>query len=359
MRKETSGCCIAMLVVLWLGLNVADGFWIYFYVHGVVDPIPRNAVNRTGSGWTGYTTMMFFFGLPWGIANLVMSWWIFVSVLKGRMMFTSTFMRVSLALFAIFVVIPVGVFITMIPFFGGWIVTPIVQTWTYHHRCDDYPMYAILDVKAYNGPSYVKNVAYFYINGNNNMQFTYEISNPEDDDQWFFRLRRWNVEQSTIPIDFYPTLQSVGYNFETGVLSGNCTVPSSPSATDNSTTTNSCVTGTFEQGTKDFFFNVTSTIPLNNTANASATELPPHTWAYATLLALILREQDGIDGALDNIVLRTAVVKPHDCTELKVCIAGVKGREGGPVMAEVLGPLGVLLMRQVDYGVECSQPVDP
>lgn len=199
------------------------------------------------------------------------------------------------------------------------------------------------------------------------MQFTYEISNPEDDDQWFFRLRRWNVEQSAIPIDFYPTLQSVGYNFETGVLSGNCTVPSSPSATDNSTTTNSCVTGTFEQGTKDFFFNVTSTIPLNNTSNASATEpttsylgIRDSPWYVAgSPPALILREQDGIDGALDNIVLRTAVVKPHDCTELKVCIAGVKGREGGPVMAEVLGPLGVLLMRQVDYGVECSQPVDP
>ena len=76
--------------------------------------------------------------------------------------------------------------------------------------------------------------------------------------------------------------------------------------------------------------------------------------------ALILREQDRVSGALSNIVLRTAVVKPHDCTELKVCLAGLHdGREGSLVMAEVLAPLGVLLMRQTDYAVECTTPSDP
>lgn len=227
-------------------------------------------------------------------------------------------------------------------------------------------MYAILDAKAYNGPSYQKNVAYFYINGNDDLQFTYEISNPGDDDQWFFRLRQWNTDQLSIPIDNYPTLQSVGYNFVDNTLTGNCTVPSVPSVFNGSTSTSSCVSGTFDQA-RNLFFNITSTVPLNNTSDANAMQ------PFSTILdikdapwynensppAAILREEDKATGMLGNIVLRTAVVRPHDCTELKVCIAGVQGREGNQVMAEVLAPLGVILMRQTDYAVECTTPSDP
>jgi hypothetical protein len=197
------------------------------------------------------------------------------------------------------------------------------------------------------------------------LQFTYEISNPGDDDQWFFHLQQWNVDQLTIPIDNYPTLQSVGYNYVNNQVTGNCTVPSTPSVFNGNTSTSPCVSGTFDQF-QSLSFNITSTVPLNNTSDANATQ-PVSTfvgildrdapwYVYGSAPAAIVREADKDTGILNNIVLRTAVVRPHDCTELKVCIAGVQGREGSQVMAEVLAPLGVMLMRQSDYGIECTTP---
>jgi len=224
-------------------------------------------------------------------------------------------------------------------------------------------MYAILDGKSYNDAAYVKNVVYFYVNGNSNTQFTYIISNPEDDDQWYFRLREFDTDQSSIPLDAYPTLQSVGYDFVTNTLSGNCTVPSDPANFSGNTTTSSCMSGTFDPG-NSLFFNITSTVPLNNTANVNATQsastilkIQDKAWTYSDAPpALILHQVNPDSESLGHTVLRTAVAKPHDCTELKVCIAGVEGREGGQVMGEVLAPLGVMLLRQSDYAIECTTP---
>ena len=97
-------------------------------VHSIVDPVPRTAVNRTSSGWIGYTTMMYIFGLPWGLANLFVSWLIFAGCIAGLEKVDRVFTRLLIIAFITFVVIPVGVAITILPFFGGWIVTPIVQS---------------------------------------------------------------------------------------------------------------------------------------------------------------------------------------------------------------------------------------
>lgn len=226
-------------------------------------------------------------------------------------------------------------------------------------------MYAILDGKSYYDASYVKNVVYFFESGSNNFLYTYEVSNPNDDDLWYFSLRDWTADQSTIPLDEYPTLQSVGYNFVKDTLSGNCTVPSSPSDFYGNTTTIPCITGTFDPGNQ-LFFNITSAVPLNNTANANATQssttllkIQDKAWTYTDAPpGLILHQADPITDALGHIVLRTAVAKPNDCTELKVCLAGVEGRQGAQVGAEVMAPLGVMLMRQSDYAIECTTPSD-
>ena len=97
-------------------------------VHSIVDPVPRTAVNRTSSGWIGYTTMMYIFGLPWGLANLFVSWLVFAGCIAGLEKVDRVFTRLLVIAFITFVVIPVGVAMTILPFFGGWIVTPIVQS---------------------------------------------------------------------------------------------------------------------------------------------------------------------------------------------------------------------------------------
>jgi hypothetical protein len=69
---------------------------------------------------------MFIFGLPWGVVNMFVSIaalvWL-VNAGKGRSQLTQWL----LLLLIVAVVLPVGLFITIMPFFGGWIVTAIVQ----------------------------------------------------------------------------------------------------------------------------------------------------------------------------------------------------------------------------------------
>lgn len=104
-------------------------------VEAVVNPNPRNAVNRTSSAFDGYEAMMFIFGLPWGVVNMLVCGWVLVATFssntKGG---CSSFL---LALFGIFVILPIGLVMTLLPFFGGWIVTPIVQNVSFAVRLSD------------------------------------------------------------------------------------------------------------------------------------------------------------------------------------------------------------------------------
>lgn len=126
------------------------------------------------------------------------------------------------------------------------------------------------------------------------------------------------------------------------------------------------MSGTFDPGNR-LFFNVTSAVPLNTTLAADAASVPRATtllgipdnmWDQHSAPALKLQRRDPETGDLGDLVLRTTVTRPKDCTELKVCIAGPSGRVGGVVSAEVLAPLGLMLMRQADHAKECTIPAD-
>lgn len=227
-------------------------------------------------------------------------------------------------------------------------------------------MFVILDAKSYNDARYVVNVAYFFDNSQPSSPtqlFTYEITNPDDGDDWYFTPRTWDTPQSKIPLDMYPTLQSIRYDFVDDSLTGNCTLPSAVNPLTN-TTSIPCMEGNFDPGSS-LSFNITSSIPLNSTLASDASSvpivntllgIPDKGWdlrGYAPALRL---EERNEDGSLGHLVLKTAVTKPHDTTELKVCVAGVDGREGGTVSAEVFAPLGLILMRQADYAYQATTP---
>lgn len=230
-------------------------------------------------------------------------------------------------------------------------------------------MFVILDGKSYNDPSYIVNRAYFYSNEKPSAPthlFTYSSTNPLDGDDWLFALRNWDTPQSAIPLEMYPTLQNVWYDFADISLNGTCTLRSSTDANAN-TTNVACMSGTFDPS-NHLSFNITSAVPLNTTLAADANSVP----RASTLLgipddvwdqggsapALKLQQRDPETEDLGHLVLRTTVTRPKDCTELKVCIAGPSGRQGGTVSAEVLAPLGLMLMRQADYSKECTAPSD-
>lgn len=228
-------------------------------------------------------------------------------------------------------------------------------------------MFAILDAKSHKDPSYVVDVAHFYANvpaASPMPLFTYEITNPDGGDNWLFNLRSWDAPQSSIPLHLYPTLQSVHYNFATFTLSGNCTLPDGM-ASNTTTSAHSCMLGTFNPNAH-LQFNITSSIPLNTTlsaaypagvANATTNlAIPNKRWTFQHYApALNLRETDG-KGQLGDSVLQAAVTKPRDVTELKVCVNGMQGGGSGMAGAEVLAPLGLVLMRQADYALLATTP---
>lgn len=222
-------------------------------------------------------------------------------------------------------------------------------------------MFAILDGRGFKDARYVPDVAHFY-QGNSNPQllFTYGLGDSSDADLWTFQLREFDMAQSLIPLDLYPTLQRVQYDFINDTLTGNCTVPVTPgNSTTNST---SCMTGTFNPNNW-LSFNLTSQIYLNDTTtfplSSSVLRTVDKEWAFTNdAPSLILNTVDPLTDALQpQTILRTAVTKRGDCTQLKVCLAGT-GRPGGLLGAEILAPLGLMMLRQADYSIQCTTPKD-
>lgn len=90
-----------------------------------VNPIPHTAVNRTESGWTGFSTMMFIWGFFWSFMNVFAGIVYWYTYRRDRYL-QSTAKKVTLDLIMIFVAFPIIVFLFVMPFSGGWIVTPLV-----------------------------------------------------------------------------------------------------------------------------------------------------------------------------------------------------------------------------------------
>ena len=220
-------------------------------------------------------------------------------------------------------------------------------------------MYAILDANAPTDPAFMIISAYFYGNGQRNPYFAFELApDPNDITLFNFQFRKWYGQQSNIPLEMYPTLQVVQYEFSNETFTANCTLPTSP--TDSSGTSQLCASGIFDVG--DWApFNITSNIPLNNTfagapvpSASSMMRTVDKTWWYSSQApSMIMKEVDD-SNELTRTVLHTTTTKPSDCTELKVCLAGTGAYPGSVVGAEVMAPLGMLLMAQAVYGATCS-----
>ena len=227
-------------------------------------------------------------------------------------------------------------------------------------------MYAILDGSSSNDPQFMINTAYFYQKGNPEYLFSYQIDSDSNDNKvGSFVLRDWGSEQSLIPVELYPTLQSVQYEFSNNTFTGNCSVPTSP--TNASIVTESCTSGSFETG-RYFPVNLTSNVPLNTTyagtdppSRKSLLRAVDAQWWYSDYAPSLILQQTTSSAESDaplTTVLRTTVTKPSDCTELKACISGTGEYPGSVVGAEVMAPLGLILMAQANYASHCADGGD-
>jgi len=315
-------CC---LVLPWLLINGADAVWIYFYIYASIHPNPRIPVNITHSGWTGYIVMMFLFGWVWGCVNLAVFWGYFSSSFafdSGRQ-----------GMFSLFVVAPIATVLILGPFISPFIALPLAQRTAWIHGCDGYPIQIVIDAKAYNGPSYQPNIA-SYFQGYTPL-YSYDIFQSSAD-QWSFNIRTINspdlAQNHSAPL--YPSISNITYDFIYNTVSANCTFPSS-------NTTSTCVTGSFNPNNY-LSFNLTD-LRSNSTTYLHAVDKE---WAFGDdAPSVILKDSNGVE------VIRTDVTKKGDCTQLKLCAAQDSG-------AGITVPVGLILMRQMDYSVYCTTPSD-
>ncbi|TCD66645.1 hypothetical protein EIP91_001062 [Steccherinum ochraceum] len=342
-----------ILALPWLIVNGLDGVWQFFYVKACVDPNPRTAVNRTHSGFIAFQVMMFIFGFALSAVNLLI-----FRIYYGAQ-FDSKESRPSAKKWAlhILVVFPVMLFFAVMPAFGGWIVVPIAQNWAWNHRCDSYPMYAILDAKSTKDAAFTPNIAHFYQTGSSQSLFSFSVNSDSSSDLWTFHFRELDAPQTTTAADRIPSLQRVDYDFVNDTLTGTCTT--SASSNSSMAVSTPCVSGSFNP-TDWLSFTLASNVTLvNSTSPASPRNIFLRTvdqeWSFSNdAPSLILDTVDPNLNTLGQTVLRTAVTKRGDCTQLKVCLNGIDGVDGSVVGAEVMAPLGLILIRQADYALQCT-----
>jgi hypothetical protein len=129
-------------------------------------------------------------------------------------------------------------------------------------------------------------------------------------------------------------ISNITYNFVTYSVSGTCTSPSSNS-------TAPCIEGSFNPGNylsfdfRDLRTNTSTTLQAVDKEWTFTNDAP----------SVLLKNTSGAE------VIRTDVTKPgkFGCTYLKVCA----GQDAGP---QIIVPIGLILIRQMDYAIECTTP---
>jgi hypothetical protein len=328
MPKEAAILC---LLIPWLLVNGADFAWIYFYIHASIHPNPRTAVNITHSGWTGYVTMMFIFGFCWGIVNLIVFWAYFYPSFGFGSSHRNQNLSTMRMLFNMFIMVPVATVMILGPFFSPWVALPFAQRHEWNHGCDNFPVQVVLTAKSYNGPSYVPNTAQYF--HGSAPAYTYDLF-QESADAWSFNIRTIDSPElkQNMSDPFYPSISNITYNFVDNTVSGNCTSPFSNSSS-------MCIQGSFDPN--NFLSFTLTDLRSNSTTHLRAVDKE---WAFNDdAPSVLLKDDSGAE------VIRTDVTK--HCTQLKVC-AGQQSMSGMTI------PMGLILMRQIDYAVYCTTPDD-
>lgn len=234
------------------------------------------------------------------------------------------------------------------PTFGGLIVLSPVQNNAWHHRCDDFRVQVVLDGRSYKDARYVPEVARFYTGNGAAPLFTYDLDQT-DSDAWTFHFREFDAPQESLPAAFVPVLRSVTYNFIDHTVNGTCAAVAGANDT-------LCVTGSFNP---DNFMSFDLSYNITGTPVQAKSRTLDKQWAFSDDAPSLILRSVAADDSLGDVILKTAVTKRSDCTQLKVCVDGAAGQgDSAAVGPEVLAPLGLMLARQGDYAIECTTPSD-
>lgn len=207
-----------------------------------------------------------------------------------------------------------------------------IEAYTWNHSCDGQTMQVVLTARAFSDPLAMTHAAHFYGRDYPYPLFTYTLDDQNQDDL-NFKLLRFDVPRAEIPENLIPWLQEIRYNLTASTMTGTC---SEPARRD-------CLRGSFIPGSSFF-------ITDNTTTAAHELRVMTRGWQFAVEAPAITVMSTNANGSLDDVVFKTAILKPDYCTSMKVCIPH------GAVDSAVLAPLGLVLKQQAEYAMKCTAP---
>ncbi|EJD37735.1 hypothetical protein AURDEDRAFT_173244 [Auricularia subglabra TFB-10046 SS5] len=338
-----------------LGLDGADVAWIYYYVHAGTHPNPRIAVNATHQAWKTYSSSLYIFGFILGAYNAIF-WILFFLSPYGPRRHTTQMSRKGVIVrstsslpedgsqkaaswppksdswpkirraleFALLV--PMAVVLSTAPFAVPWIAMPLMQEFAWNHRCDSWPVEAVLVGRA--GSNAHSTATFFFDHAE---AYSFDLY---DRMSLLYRYQEGDKEQPSFPM---PTLQNVTYDLSTSSAVGICLFSGQKQ---------NCLSANMDldlDSTSYLRFEIAADLGFG--VRHHVLHAIDHDWQYSDdAPSMILRDE-----LTGESVLRTAVTKRGDCAQLKVCLNTSNE-------ARMLVPIGLMLIFQEKWagGTTCG-----
>ncbi|EJD37916.1 hypothetical protein AURDEDRAFT_173055 [Auricularia subglabra TFB-10046 SS5] len=288
---------IVLLFLVSIVLSCADALWIHYYVHAGTHPNPRIAVNATHEAWNAFSVCLYIYGFLLATFNT-----------------------------GLVVLLPFAITLSTGPFIAPWVVMPVMQKHAWDHRCETWPVEVVLVGRA---RSNAHSTATFFINGVEGYQYgLYEGRS------FLYQFQEGDADPLQIPM---PTLQNVTYDLSSSSAVGVCLFSGQKQ---------DCVSVNMDLDLDNkSYLRFEIDADLGFGVRHYILHAIDRDWQYSDdAPSMILRDE-----ATGESVLRTAVTKPGDCTQLKVCVHTTNE-------ARMLVPIGLLLIFQEKWaaGTTCG-----
>jgi hypothetical protein len=306
-------------------------------VYSGVNPNPRSEINKDPVSWNTFSIILHVADYFVGTFNVAI-WYGYrdtaVEEYRNTWQYRSVRLRSLFWSAHILFIIPLAIFMSAAPLCIPYLVLPLAQEQAWLHRCDSYPMYAILYGRLYDSPpSQVPTVSFYYTGKPASLPlYSYAITTDYDQNRpWSLYL----VDNST------PDVQYLNVTFD------NSAATISAACAPGYDTQQPCATGTFQIDPK---LQVITTDKLTNTSTGLISDsdhwyYPNHIDAPSYIMTRYPSGQNN-----QSIILQSAVTQPNACWNLRICSIG-------PPDSAIISVLGLTLVQQDLYGQDCSKPV--
>lgn len=298
---------------------------VYFYAYTISHPLPRGVINHTFLGLMFFTAFTYIVGFVAGILDAIIVYTALV------VLFGLERPRNTLGWGLRWVGCGgVGAAITM--FFGlaGLIFAQVASDPAFRHACDNDWVTVLLEGHEF-GHQKEPNFARFSLSATGEPLFTFTNQDPE---RWRFNLASLDSAQPSV----LPALRNITYDEARWAVSGRCYGDGTE-----------CMAGRY-----DPVAHLSFDVSANGTRARSRSVY--REWSLDSIPSLILRRVNE-DGGIGARVLQTSPPNPHNCRQIKVCVARPEASVPIDVLpADILVAIGWILDAVGEWARRCTTP---